>query len=117
LQTANGSNEITKWLEYFSQTFLESQNHTQMSIEFLIQKAKIYESLRDRLNERQEKVLARMFSDGLEGFNGGLRAENYIKITKTSQPTATRDLQDLVEKKALIKTGELKQTRYFLNLK
>lgn len=117
LQTANKNNNITKWLEYFSQTFLESQNHTQRSIEFLIQKAKIYESLRDRLNERQEKVLARMFSDGLEGFKDGLRAENYIKITKTSQPTATRDLQDLVEKKALTKTGTLKKTRYFLNIK
>ncbi len=32
----------------------------------------------------------------IEGFEGELRAENYIKITGTSRATATRDLQDLV---------------------
>ena len=31
--------------------------------------------------------------------------------------SATRDLQDLVEKGALIRKGELKHTRYFLALK
>jgi Fic family protein len=45
-----------------------------------------------------------------------LSAENYIRITKTSASTATRDLQDLVAKAALRRTGELKQTRYHLNL-
>jgi Fic family protein len=52
----------------------------------------------------------------LNGFKGGLSAENYIAITKTSRPTATRDLNDLVEKKALVKIGELKGTRYHLNI-
>jgi len=55
-----------------------------------------------------------MFREGLEGFKGGLSAENYIKIVDTSRATATRDLQDLVEKGALMKTGERKYTRYLL---
>jgi Fic family protein len=46
----------------------------------------------------------------------GLSADNYISISKTSRATATRDLQDLVEKGALIKIGELRHTRYFLNI-
>lgn len=46
----------------------------------------------------------------------GLSAENYIAITKTTRATATRDLADLVKKGALIKTGELRHTRYRLNL-
>ena len=37
-----------------------------------------------QLNARQEKVLARMFREGLEGFKGGLSAENYLAITNTS---------------------------------
>jgi Fic family protein len=41
---------------------------------------------------------------------------NYINISKTLRATATRDLQDLVEKGVLIKIGELRHTRYFLNL-
>ena len=58
-----------------------------------------------------------MFSEGSEGFKGGLSAGNYISLTKTSRATATRDLEDLVEKKILIRKGERKNTRYYLNLK
>jgi Fic family protein len=68
------------------------------------------------MNERQEKVIARMFREGIDGFRGGLSAENYIAISQTSRATATRDLQDLVEKGALTKTGELRHTRYYLKL-
>lgn len=39
------------------------------------------------------------------------KAENYITMTKT-----TRDLSDLVKMGALIKTGELRHTRYWLNI-
>ncbi len=57
-----------------------------------------------------------MFKEGPEGFKGGLSAENYIIVTKTSRATATRDLQDLIINKALFKKGELKHTRYYLNV-
>ena len=115
LEDNNQQLEITDWLLYFGKTFLESQNHTQKLIEFLLTKAQLFESLKNQINDRQEKVLTRIFAEGLNGFEGGLSAENYIKITKTSRATATRDLQDLLEKGALVKKGELKGTRYFLN--
>jgi Fic family protein len=70
--------------------------------------------LRGKLNDRQEKVIARLFREGPEDFQGGLSAEKYIGIAKTSRATAARDLQDLVEKGALVKTGELKYTSYCL---
>jgi len=57
-----------------------------------------------------------MFKEGIDGFKGGLSAENYISIAKTSRATATRDLQDLLQKGALTKTGELRHTRYYLNI-
>ncbi len=57
-----------------------------------------------------------MFEEGPGGFKGGMSAEKYIRITSTSRATATRDLQDLVEKGALIRRGELKYTRYFLGV-
>jgi Fic family protein len=47
---------------------------------------------------------------------GGLSANNYISITEASRATATRDLKDLVDKGAFTKTGELRHTRYRLNL-
>jgi Fic family protein len=45
-----------------------------------------------------------------------MSADNYITITGASRATATRDLQDLVAKGALTRTGELRHTRYHLDL-
>jgi Fic family protein len=116
LERNNKENEITDWLKYFAVTVLEAQHNTLERVVFYIAKARFYERLRGRLNERQEKVVVRMFREGVDGFKGGLSAENYISISKTSRATATRDLQDLVEKGALTKTGGLRHTRYYLSL-
>lgn len=117
LEQSNRDNEITGWLIYFVKTVLEALENSLAMIDFLIEKTKLYDRLRDELNDRQKKVLERLFREGLDGFKGGLSAENYIRITGTSRATATRDLHSLVEKGALIKTGELKSTRYYLNLR
>lgn len=116
LDASNKDLEITGWLEYFSRVILKAQNYSQNRIEFLVKKAKFYEKNMTLLNSRQEKVIARIFQEGHEGFKGGLSAENYLSITDTSRATATRDLQDLVDKKILNKKGQLKSTRYYLNL-
>lgn len=116
LERNNKELEITAWLTYFASTILEAQRNTITRVDFFVAKAKFYETFRDQLNERQNRVIARMFKEGIDGFKGGLSADNYITISKTSRATATRDLQDLVEKGALTKTGELRHTRYFLNL-
>jgi Fic family protein len=116
LDLANKKNEITTWLIYFAEVVLRAQQYTQRWIEFLIEKTKLYDRVRSTLNDRQMKVLNRMFQEGIEGFKGGLTAEKYINITKTSRASATRDLQDLVDKQALIKKGVLKHTRYYLKL-
>jgi Fic family protein len=108
--------EITDWLVYFANTILEAQRNTIRRVDFYVAKAKLCEKLRGRLNERQERVIARMFREGIDGFKGGLSAESYIRITRTSRATATRDLQDLVAMGALTKTGELRHTRYYLNV-
>lgn len=116
LQKTNRSLDISEWIHYFAHTILEAQQYTQKLISFLIEKARLYDRLRDQLNVRQKKVLTRMFQEGLAGFAGGLSAKNYMHIAKTAASTATRDLADLVHKKALRQTGELKYTRYFLNV-
>lgn len=116
LERNNKDMEITAWLTYFANTILEAQRNTIARVDFFVAKAKFYETYRDQLNERQSKVIARLFKEGIDGFKGGLSADNYIKIADTSRATATRDLQDLVEKGALTKTGELRHTRYFLHL-
>jgi Fic family protein len=114
LEETNKSNEISSWLVWFAGTVVEAQHATQVRAEFLIEKAKILHRLRDQLNPRQEKVLLRMFQEGPDGFKGGMSAEKYVGIAPTSPATATRDLQDLVKKGALVRKGEHKHTRYYL---
>jgi Fic family protein len=109
------SNEVTGWLVYFAETVLAAQQHAQQMVEFLIAKTRFFDRLRGQLNERQEKVLLRIVREGPSGFQGGLSAEKYMRITGTSRATITRDLQDLVDKRALARTGERKGTRYQLN--
>lgn len=104
------------WMTYFANTILEAQASTIRRVEFYVAKARFYQRFRDNFNERQAKVIARMFREGFDGFEGGLSAENYINITQTSRATATRDLQNLVTIGAFTKTGELRHTRYALNL-
>ena len=108
--------DVTPWLEWFSETVLTAQQMTLARVGFFIAKAHFYDQYRERFNDRQAKVIERMFREGPDGFKGGLSAENYLSITGTSRATATRDLQDLVEIGALNRTGERRYTRYWLNL-
>ncbi len=96
---------------------LQAHKESMQFLLFLIEKSKLLNAMSGRMNERQTKVLLRMFAEGPDGFKGDLSAEKYIAITKTTRPTATRDLADLVKKGALVKTGELRHTRYRLNLR
>ena len=116
LAESNGTLEITRWLAYFADTVMEATAFTVSRIEFLITKSKFHDRFRDAFNERQEKAIARLFEAGPEGFTGGLSARKYMNITGIPLATATRDLTDLVLKGALTKTGQLKGTRYSLNI-
>ncbi|NGX46240.1 MAG: Adenosine monophosphate-protein transferase SoFic [Chlamydiae bacterium] len=116
LEKCNRTLEIQDWVEYFAQAILRAQEESVNLLYFLIKKSKMLIALSRQLNSRQEKALLRMFAEGPTGFKGGLSAENYISITGVSRATATRDLADLVRKEALLKTGELRHTRYWLNL-
>ncbi len=116
LAAYNKTLNIEKWVDFFAEVILQAQEESVSLINFLMIKSKLMNQLIGKINKRQEKVLLRMFEEGPKGFTGGLSAENYISITKTSRATATRDLTDLVDKGALYKTGELRHTRYWLKI-
>lgn len=116
IQACNHRLVIDSYLTYFAQLTLEAQRYTLKIVEFTINKNKFYANYLALLNPRQVKVINRVFEEGIEGFRGGLSAKNYQVISGASPATTTRDLQELVALNAFLKTGELKHTRYFLNL-
>lgn len=116
LERSSASLNIDEWVKYFADTILDAQQHSIELVEFIINKAKFYEKYHTLLNDRQRKVIARVFKEGPMGFKGGLSAEKYISITGASRATTTRDLVELVSYGALQKTGVGKGTRYLLQL-
>ncbi len=116
LEDNNKSCKVDNWVNYFAKTLIDAQKNTQNLAEFLLKKKNFYEKFKNILNERQTKVVARIFKEGINGFDGGLSADNYLKITKTSRATATRDLQELVELNLFSKSGSGKWTRYFIKI-
>ena len=112
LEAANKDNNLTAWLFWFAGMAIEAQKRTEAHVDFLLDKTRLLDRLRGQINARQEKALLRMLREGPEGFKGGLSAGNYMTITGASPATATRDLADLVEKKALYRLGERRQARY-----
>lgn len=114
LQTAQRSNEITEWLDYFLQVCIDAQQDAEAQIDFTLQKAKFFDSHKEHLNDRQTRVIQRMLDEGTKGFEGGMSAKKYASIAKTSKPTATRDLQELAASGALIVGGAGRSTKYYL---
>lgn len=114
LNQASKTLEITPWLLWFAAAAIEAQRTTLAHVDFIIEKTKLMDRVLGQLNARQEKVLLRMFQAGPNGFEGGMSAEKYRHITRTTTATTTRDLRDLVKKSVFIKKGSLKSARYFL---
>ncbi len=116
LATHSLDNHIDGWIEYFAHILLKAQQYSIRQIEFIIKKGHFLHKFETQMNIRQKKAILRIFEEGVEGFKGGLSAKNYMAITGTPSSTATRDLNDLVQKKILLKTGALKSTRYWLDV-
>ncbi len=106
LETAQRSNEITAWIKYFVTTIVAAQVAAKELIHFTLHKTSFFDRYKSMLNERQLKVIGKMLQAGPQGFEGGMNATKYISITKTSKATATRDLQDLLEKNVLQKNEQ-----------
>ena len=98
------------------QTVQDAQIQAEQEIEFTLKKTKFFDRFEGQLNERQSKVIRRMLEEGVKGFDGGMNAKKYISIAHTSKATATRDLQDLVEKNAFVPSGGGRSTSYTINL-
>ncbi len=101
LSRAGGESlDITGWVQYFTLLIYNAHISTKSKIEFALKKAKFWCRFDLILNERQKKVITRIFAAGDHSFEGGISAKKYVQITGCSKATATRDLTDLLTKNA-----------------
>ena len=112
-----GDGDLSIWLEWFVAQFGLACQRSEKLVDGALEKARFWSAHgADDFNARQRKVLQKLLDAGDGGFLGGLSAEKYTKITRAASATATRDLRDLVDKRALVATGVGKATKYHVNV-
>jgi Fic family protein len=116
LKQAQRTNDLTDWIQYFSETIIKAQQDFLETIEFSMKKTAFFNAHLTALNEAQRKVVNRMLEEGEDAFKGGMNARKYQAITQVSKATATRHLQDLVEKNILVAKNSGRSTNYQVNL-
>lgn len=110
--TTSGGIDITQWLMWFLQTLEQAVDNSMVKTQRVLKKALFWQRNREVvLNERQVKVVNRLW----DGFEGNLTSGKYAKMTHTSQPTAFRDIENLIAKGILRKAeGGGRSTHYEL---
>lgn len=101
--TQKGTMDITPWMDWFLGCLDRAIEGAQTTLAAVLEKARFWESVGSTsLNDRQRRVLNRL----IDGFEGKLTTSKWAKVAKCSQPTALRDIQDLVERGILIRNDE-----------
>lgn len=99
-KTQRGTLDITNWLDWFLGCLDRAFDGAETIIGNVLHKATFWEEHgASDLNDRQRLMLNRL----LEGFEGKLTSSKWAKIAKVSQPTATRDIDDLIKRGILQK--------------
>ncbi len=109
--------DITVWIEWFMKVLTISIDDTLQKMEVVQIKTKFWDKYVDtHLNDRQKKVIQKMLSTLPKPFEGGMKVNKYMGITKSTRITASRDLADLVQKGVLLPQGKSRGAHYILNI-
>jgi Fic family protein len=99
-QTQRATMDVTPWMEWFLGCLTRAIEGARTALSAVIVKARYWEKLRDvPLNDRQRLVIGRL----VEGFEGKLTTSKWAALTKSSNDTALRDIQQLVERGILVR--------------
>lgn len=92
--TTVGDLDVTNWILWFIKTLKQALENAIATIERTIRKSQFWQRHRAvAMNERQTRIVNMLW----DGFNGKLTTSKWAKITKTSQSSALRDIQALVD--------------------
>lgn len=102
-KTQFSDGNITQWLVWYLTCLYRALQSTETAFQKVIVKAEFWDRHKTtELNARQRFMLNKL----LDGFEGKLTSSKWAKITKSSQNTALRDIQDLIEKGILQKDAQ-----------
>jgi len=102
-KTQRGDGDITEWLVWFLSCLERALVNSSKILDAVLVKAGFWEKhSQTQLNERQRSMVNKLF----DGFEGKLTSSKWAKITKCSQDTAIRDIQDLINKEILRKEAQ-----------
>jgi Fic family protein len=112
-KTQRGDLDITEWLEWFLACLDRALSASEEILSATLKKARYWEIFAEKnISQRQRLMLNKL----LDGFEGKLTTSKWAKITKSSQDTALRDIQDLIDQGILIKEDSGgRSTSYILN--
>jgi len=100
-RTQKETMDVTAWMEWFLGCLTRAIEGAQTALSGVIDKARYWEKLRDvPLNDRQRLVIKKL----LEGVEGKLTTSKWAALTKSSNDTALRDIQQLVERGVLVRS-------------
>lgn len=100
-RTQKGDLDITRWMLWFLACLDRAFDRAEETLAGVLRKAAYWETHGSQeINDRQRRIVNAL----LDGFDGHLTSSKYARITKTSQDTATRDLNALVAKGMLIRS-------------
>lgn len=112
-KASRGDLDVSDWLDYFADRVIKAQEIAREEVDFVLAKERFYEAYGDQLNDRQARMMSRVFAEGRKGFEGGITTRKYEAITLCSNRTASRDLSDLVAKGIIVPLpGGGRTTRY-----
>jgi Fic family protein len=94
--------DVTPWLEWFLGCLDRAFTGAESILAAVLGKARFWEKFASApLNDRQRKLVNRL----LDGFEGKLTSSKWAALTKTSQDTALRDIDDIVQRGILVKNA------------
>ena len=100
-KTQKGSLDITEWLLWFIECLDRSLDASSGVLAAVMRKAAFWQAHQQtEFNDRQRKMIGALLDETLIGV---LNNSKWAKMSKVSNDTALRDIQDLVSKSVLVK--------------
>lgn len=92
--------DVSNWIRWYLDCLLRTIRGSKLILRSTLDKASFWQQhAEDKFNNRQKEMLNKL----LDGFDGKLTSSKWAKITKCSQDTAQRDINDLINKNILEK--------------